>query len=72
MISQEEFGRNVRAMQKRRGWTQARLGKEAGLWQTEISHIELGKRGSTLCTAQLVAKALRVTVGELLGEVPMR
>lgn len=57
------FGRGLRALRHRRGWTQQRLADEAGVSQSAIARIELG-RGDRVTARSLerVANALGARV----------
>lgn len=50
------------------GWTQAQLASESGVSQTYISEIELGKKQPTITIAKKLAKAMDVSVSDLLEE----
>lgn len=51
-----------------RGWSQARLAEISGVSQAYISELEAGEKQPTLPIINKLAKALKVTVFELLGE----
>jgi transcriptional regulator with XRE-family HTH domain len=57
------FGREVRALRRRRRWRQVDLGVAAGVSQSEISRIELGQcRATSIDTIRRVAAALDAQV----------
>ncbi len=57
------FGLSLRALRRRRGWTQARLAEAAGISQTAISRIERGRGDRlTVRTLALVLAALGARV----------
>lgn len=58
----------IREFRKARGLTQAQLGEAVGLHQTQIGNIENGARSLTLEWSRRIAKALGVTVADLLSE----
>ncbi len=62
---------NVRRLRNAKGWSQAALGRAAGIAAAHVSMIESGRRadpqGSVL---QALAGALGVTVDELLRPAP--
>jgi len=68
VISKKDIGQKVRAIRNARGMNQARLAKILGTHQTGISQIEVGRRGLTLQQLVKLAKALRVSVDEILGQ----
>jgi transcriptional regulator with XRE-family HTH domain len=67
MVLQRE-GAKVRAARLRRGWTQAELGRRAGLSQVTISKIERGEGGTlSLIAWQRVVDALELPLDLKLG-----
>lgn len=60
------FGKNVRAQRERRGYSQEELGERAQLHRTYIGMIERGEKNITLLNIEKVAKALGVSVGDLV------
>jgi transcriptional regulator with XRE-family HTH domain len=60
------FGKRVRALRLKRGWTQERLAEEAELNSVQVSHIERGRNDPKLTTVLRLASAFRITAGELL------
>ena len=57
------FGVAVRALRRRRGWTQERLGERSGLSQSTISDIEAGRAfASTVDTLARLVAALGVRI----------
>ena len=63
------FGRELRGFRKRGHFSQEGLAEAAGLSRNYISDIERGVRNPSLLALVSLARALRVTVGELVGEV---
>jgi transcriptional regulator with XRE-family HTH domain len=66
LFSKKETGARVRAARDARGVTQVELAKSLGIPQSNISELERGGRGLTVHQAVKIAKALRITVDELL------
>lgn len=65
------LGPNVARLRKERGWSQEDLAHESGVMPfTAISKIERGIRNPTVTTTERLARALGVSIGELLGERP--
>jgi transcriptional regulator with XRE-family HTH domain len=63
------FGETVRRLRKERRWTQQELGAKAGFPPGTISHIENGRNDNpTQETLDKLARALGISVGQLLGE----
>ena len=63
------LGLNLRRLREEKGYTQERLGERAELDPTYISGIERGVRNPSVISLVRVAKALGVTVAELLAGV---
>lgn len=51
----------------RRGWTQAQLAAAAGLYPSDISAIERGRRDPGLTIQRRLSDALEITLGELVS-----
>ena len=64
------FGWRVRRLREARAWTQERLAEQADLDRSYIAGIEAGLRNPSLQSIWRVAKALGVTMSELLNGVP--
>jgi len=65
-----EFGRQVRRSRERLAWTQEPPSQSCGLHRTYVGGIERGERNPTLLAVHKLARGLRVTAAELLGECP--
>ena len=59
------FGRRVRELRTKRGWTQEQLAAKAGKHWTYIGGIERGERNPTLEVIADLAAALNVPVANL-------
>jgi transcriptional regulator with XRE-family HTH domain len=66
------FGRSVRSLRKRRGFSQEDLAEACGLSRNYISDIERGVRNPGLLVLVAMAKALKVPLQELLEEIDVR
>lgn len=64
----EAFGRRVAEYREGLGWSQAELARRTRLTQAAISHVEAGTRTPSIETARVLAHALGVSVGALMGE----
>jgi transcriptional regulator with XRE-family HTH domain len=64
----QRFGKQLQRLRTSRGLTQEQLAVTAGLSRTFLTKLELGQHDPSLSTLVRVAKALRVSVTELLGE----
>lgn len=67
-----QLGKRIAFLRKQRGLTQLDLSIDSGLAHSFISDLELGKRNPSIETLWKVAKALDVTLEELLkGIIPI-
>ncbi|WP_223283883.1 MULTISPECIES: helix-turn-helix domain-containing protein [unclassified Streptomyces] len=64
-------GANVAFERKQRGWNQDRLAAEAGVSKSLLGKIERGERPMTQGVAAALARALGMTLDELLGHAPV-
>jgi transcriptional regulator with XRE-family HTH domain len=64
----QRFGKQLQRLRIRRDLTQEQLAVTAGLSRTFLTRLELGQHDPSLGTLVRLAKALRVSVAELLGE----
>lgn len=62
-----KFGKQVRQQRLKLGISQEELGRKAKLHRTYIGMIERAEKNITLENAEKLAKALGVTVSELLN-----
>ncbi len=61
-----DFGRKVRQLREKQGYSQERFALEIEIHRTYIGGIERGERNPTLITIHKIAKALNVKPSELL------
>jgi transcriptional regulator with XRE-family HTH domain len=61
------FGKVLRELRKNKGLSQEQLGFEAELRRTYVSILELGQQQPSLTTVFKLAKALNITVSQLMG-----
>jgi transcriptional regulator with XRE-family HTH domain len=64
----QRFGKQLQRLRVRRDLTQEQLAVTAGLSRTFLTRLELGQHDPSLSTLVRLAKALRISVTELLGE----
>jgi transcriptional regulator with XRE-family HTH domain len=64
----QRFGKQIQRLRARRGLTQEQLALKAGLVRVYVTRLEQGEHDPTLTMLVRLAKALRVSVTELLGE----
>jgi transcriptional regulator with XRE-family HTH domain len=63
------FGRRLRVLRQRRGWTQLQLGEKLGLDRGYISDIENGKRNVSLEVLEIIATGFEMSVSGLLSGI---
>jgi transcriptional regulator with XRE-family HTH domain len=66
MTTHKRFVMRLKKLRTDRGMTQEALAKKAGISRTYLARLELGQQDPTLTTLKNLAKALKVTVGELV------
>ncbi|TMQ25196.1 MAG: helix-turn-helix transcriptional regulator [Nitrospirae bacterium] len=64
----QRFGKQLQRLRTRRGLTQEQLAVKGGLVRVYVTKLEQGEHDPTLTMLVRLAKALRVSVTELLGE----
>jgi transcriptional regulator with XRE-family HTH domain len=64
----ERFGKQLQRLRTERSLTQEQLAVKAGLARVYLTKLESGQHDPSLSTLVRLAKALRVSVTELLGE----
>jgi transcriptional regulator with XRE-family HTH domain len=64
------LGDRIRERRTSRGLTQGQLGEHCGLHRTFIGSVERGERNLSILNLRLIARVLRVSLSELLAEVP--
>ena len=62
------LGVNIKKQRIANGFSQEEFSDLAGLHRTYISHVEQGLRNPTYITLEKIAKALKISVSELLGD----
>jgi len=68
MRATQRFGQQLQRFRTRRSLTQEQLAVKAGLARVYVTKLEQGEHDPTLTMLVRLAKALRVSVTELLGE----
>jgi len=63
------FGKRMREVRERVGISQEKLAEKAGLHRTYVSSVERGKRNISLLNIERLARALSVTLAELMPEI---
>ena len=62
-----EFGRTVKDLRKRKGWTQTDLAQKAGTTKSVVSQWESGEMEPRMGSLKKLADALDVSVATLIG-----
>ena len=62
----QKLGRNLKRIRKEKGISQGDIVRSLGMDRAFISNIENGKTNPTLATIAKLAKAIGVSVGELM------
>ena len=65
----EKFGERVRALRAEAGISQEKLAELSGLHRTYISGVERGERNPSLTSISRIAKALKVSLSEVMEGV---
>src|SRR6478752_121300 len=65
-----ELGARVRAWRARRGMTRKQLAADSGLSERFLADVESGKGNVSINSLQAAARALNVTILDLLQEAP--
>jgi len=63
------FGKRIRGLRKRRGWTQVYMATHTGLGSVYISQLEHGKKEPGLRTIEILALSFEMTPAQLLRGV---
>ena len=69
MESAVAFGRVLRRLRKKKGYTQEELGFEAELRRTFVSILELGQQQPSLTTVLKLARVLDIRAGKMMAVV---
>lgn len=62
----ERLGRNIKRIRETKGMTQGDLCRACELDRAYVSNLEAGKKNPTLATIERIAKALDVSIDELM------
>jgi transcriptional regulator with XRE-family HTH domain len=63
------FGRRLRTLRLRRGWTQVEMAERLGIDRSYISDMETGKKNVCLPTLEVVAQGFNTTISKLLSGI---
>lgn len=67
----KQIANNIKTLRKSAGWSQYRLAKEAGVTQATICYAERDTRRTGVDVLHAIARALGVTLCELIDEAPI-
>jgi len=62
----QRFGLRLRALRKKRGWTQVEMAEKLGVDRSYISDMERGKKNVCLPTLEVIAKGTGITISQVL------
>ncbi len=65
----EKFGRRVRELRRAKGLSQEAFADECGLDRTYISGIERGRRNVALRNIEVIARALGISISDLMRDL---
>lgn len=68
MLTADELAARLIRAREQRGLRTAELADAAGISRQALYHLERGERFGSIATYMLIADALGMTVGELLGD----
>jgi transcriptional regulator with XRE-family HTH domain len=60
------FGKNLKNLRQKKGWSQTKLGIEAGMEPQHVGKLERGLHEPGIVTAVMLARALECAIGELI------
>ncbi|HEV2493294.1 MAG TPA: helix-turn-helix transcriptional regulator [Terriglobia bacterium] len=63
------FGRKLRKLRRRRGWTQVQMAEKLGLDRSYLADVERGKRNISLVNLEIVAGGFGLPLSRLLTKV---
>jgi len=63
------FGKRLRALRRKHGWTQEALAHRLGLDRTYLADIENGRMNVSLVNLEIIAKGFEVSLSKLLSGV---
>jgi transcriptional regulator with XRE-family HTH domain len=63
------FGKRIRALRKKQGWTQVYMAEHVGMDRSFISDLENGKKEICLRNLQLLATTFGITISKLTARL---
>ncbi|KAA2242789.1 helix-turn-helix transcriptional regulator [Chitinophaga agrisoli] len=61
------FGENLKSIRLKKGWTQTKLGVEAGMEPQHVGKLERGLHEPGIVTAVMLARALECNISDLIS-----
>jgi len=65
----QALGLRIRELRTARGWSQERFAEICGVHRTYMGHLERGEKNASLGSVARVARALEITLSELLSGI---
>jgi len=66
---QKQIGTKIRALRKKKGWSQDVFAERCGLNRAHMGEIERGESNVTVQTLKIIADALGVRIRDLVSDV---
>ncbi len=63
------FGRRLRKLRLRHGWTQVQFAKRVGLDRSYLADVERGDRNISIVNLEIIAKGFGISLAKLLSRV---
>ena len=63
------FGRRVRKLRNKRGWTQVQMAEKLGLDRSYLADVERGKRNISLINMEIIARGFDLSVSKLFAKL---
>jgi transcriptional regulator with XRE-family HTH domain len=63
------FGRKLRKLRHRKGWTQAYMAEHTGIGRAHISNLETGKKEAGLRALEILAISFGMSLPKLLSRI---
>jgi transcriptional regulator with XRE-family HTH domain len=63
------FGRRVRDLRRKHGWTQAEFAERLGLDRSYLADLERGKRNVSLRNIEVIAHGLQLSLSQLFSRL---
>ena len=62
----QRFGKRLRVLREKRGWTQVEMAEKLGIDRAYISDMERGKKNVCLPTLEIIANGFGITISQVL------